>query len=67
MEAIRSYERVATIQPTNVAIRNRLGWLYLQEREAATALKAFQGVLESVESGADARERGFSRGYGRSA
>ncbi|MCY3742402.1 MAG: tetratricopeptide repeat protein [Candidatus Poribacteria bacterium] len=51
-EALLSYERVITIRPEEIRVWNRLGQLYLQTGDDSAAVRSFQTVLESLESGA---------------
>lgn len=50
-EALQSYERVITIHPEEIRVWNRLGQLYLQNGDDSAAVRAFQAVLKSLESG----------------
>ena len=50
-EALQSYERVITIHPEEIRVWNRLGQLYLQNGDDSAAVRAFQAVLEALESG----------------
>ena len=51
-EALQSYERVITIDPEQISVWNRIGDLNLKIGDDSAALRAFQTVLEALESGA---------------
>ena len=48
-EAAQSYERVVTIQPQQMPLRNHIGQLYLQTGDYPAAIKTFSTVLTSIE------------------
>jgi len=51
-EALQSYERVITIRPEQISVWNRIGDLNLDIGDDSAAVRAFQTVLEALESGA---------------
>ena len=60
-EALQSYERVITIHPEQIRVWNRIGDLNLDIGDDSAAVRAFQTVLEAIESGAAPRSsRNFS-------
>lgn len=60
-EALQSYERVITIRPEQISVWNRIGDLNLDIGDDSAAVRAFQTVLEALESGAVRRSsRDFS-------
>jgi len=60
-EALQSYERVITIRPEQISVWNRIGDLNLDIGDDSAAVRAFQTVLEALESGTVRRSsRDFS-------